>query len=39
MTLDESIRKFKAYCEGEGDYDELDFKEYLIKWRDEAEEE
>lgn len=30
MTLDEAIRKFKAYCEGEGDFDELDFKEAVI---------
>lgn len=28
--LDELIRKFKDYCQGNGDYDELDFKEDLI---------
>ena len=32
MNLDDLIDKFKAYCQGEGDYDELDFKSDLIDW-------
>ena len=32
INLDDLIRKFKAYCQGEGDYDELDFKSDLIDW-------
>ena len=32
--LDDLIDKFKAYCQGEGDYDELDFKSDLIDWRE-----
>jgi hypothetical protein len=32
MTLDEAIRKFKAYCEGEGDFDELDLKGSVLEW-------
>ena len=30
ITLDEAIRKFKDYCQGNGDFDELDFKGYII---------
>lgn len=30
MTLDEAIQKFAAYSCGEGDFDELDLKEYLV---------
>lgn len=29
-NLDDAIRKFKAYCEGQGDFDELDLKEAAI---------
>lgn len=32
INLDDLIDKFKAYCQGEGDYDELDFKSDLIDW-------
>ena len=34
MNLDDLIDKFKDYCQGEGDYDELDFKSDLIDWRE-----
>lgn len=34
-NLDTAVQKFKAYCQGNGDYDELDFKSDLIQWRDE----
>lgn len=31
--LDDAVRMFKQYCQGEGGFDELDFKEWLIeKW-------
>ena len=30
MNLDEAVRKFKDYCQGKGDFDELDFKEYIL---------
>lgn len=29
-NLDEAVRAFKAYCEGHGSFDELDFKGWLI---------
>ena len=35
MTIDEAIQKFKAYCEGEGDFDELDFKEAILDYFEE----
>lgn len=28
--LDEAVQMFKGYCEGLNDFDELDFKEWLI---------
>ena len=30
LTLDTAVREFKDYCQGNGDFDELDFKEYII---------
>ena len=33
LTLDDAVRLFKQYVENDGDFDELDFKEWLINWR------
>ena len=30
IGLDEAVRRFKAYCQGDGSFDELDFKEWII---------
>jgi hypothetical protein len=31
MTLDQAVQKLIAYAEGNGGFDELDFKEYLFE--------
>lgn len=33
-SLDEAIRMFKGYTRFENGFDELDFKEWLIEWRE-----
>ena len=33
QNLDEAIKLFRDYCDGKNDFDELDFKEWLIdRW-------
>lgn len=31
INLDDAIRMFREYCQDEGSFDELDFKEWLIE--------
>jgi hypothetical protein len=32
LGLDDMVRKFKGYCNGENGFDELDFKEAILDW-------